>query len=77
MKRLIIALFIGLSVTACSVGVGASGGSDGVGVGFGMGTGVRFQKNKCPISKFIGHFFTRFQGKSAVTFLTVFYFSSA
>ena len=38
MKRLIIALFIGLSVTACSVGVGTSSGSDGVGVDFGMGT---------------------------------------
>ena len=42
MKTFILALFIGLSMTACSVGVGASGGSNGVGVDFGVGTGVRF-----------------------------------
>ena len=42
MKKIIMTLFIVLTLGACSVGVGVGGGSNVVGVGVGGGTGVRF-----------------------------------
>ena len=55
MKKIIMTLFIVLTLSACSVGVGVGGGSNGVGVGVGVGPGVRIYK-KCPIIFLIGHF---------------------